>query len=335
MATVSVHPPKTPVTKGSLGIAKATVPNVCKMPGPPAPFVPTPLPNLGKSGDSAKDYSTGVKIEGQYVAIRGATFGSMGDIASKATGGGLISSNTHGPTKFISPGSLTVKIEGKGVHFLGEPMLNNCGASGSPPNAATMGGVDQLSAEEKAQIREEMRREELVCPSGNPGFPEHAWEEDAREPPGSTKDSIETLQSSNNPATKFEGDAAARNVADGDMTIPPRDRSSKVSRDPTEAEEKDGASGDDHKVFRHCTRQGCGHRAEVDHKTDTGQAEAKNVNRFDSFKQMRRNASIQRQTGASMTYKINGALKNSEYVKQQIEYAAKVVNLRVLVKVII
>src|SRR5262245_57956889 len=110
--TVGTHPPKTPVTKGSGAVAKNTTPNVCKMPGPPAPFVPSPLPNIGKSELSPKDYSKTVKIEGQTVAIRGATFGSIGDIASKATGGGLISANTHGPTKFVTPGSMTVKIEG-------------------------------------------------------------------------------------------------------------------------------------------------------------------------------------------------------------------------------
>jgi uncharacterized Zn-binding protein involved in type VI secretion len=143
MGTVSIHPPKTPCTKGSMGIAKATLPNICKMPGPPAPFVPTPLPNIGKSGDSPKDYSTTVKIEGNAVAIRGASFGSMGDIASKALGGGLISMNTHGPTKFVGPGSMTVKVEGKNVQLLGDPMLNNCGPSGSPPNSATLTGLDQ------------------------------------------------------------------------------------------------------------------------------------------------------------------------------------------------
>lgn len=141
--SVSIHPPKTPVTEGSRGTAKATLPNVCKMPGPPAPFVPAPLPNIGKSELSPKDYSSTVKIEGKKIAIRGATFESMGDMASKGTGGGLISANTHGPTKFISPGSMSVKIEGKAVHLKGEPMLNNCGPSGSPPNTgATMAGED-------------------------------------------------------------------------------------------------------------------------------------------------------------------------------------------------
>lgn len=120
------------------------------MPGPPAPFVPSPLPNIAKSGSSPTDYSNDVKIEGNAVAIRGATFESMGDMASKGTGGGLISANCHGPAKFITPGSLTVKIEGKNVHLLGEPMLNNCGANGSPPNTgATMTGLKQGDTEPK------------------------------------------------------------------------------------------------------------------------------------------------------------------------------------------
>lgn len=141
MPSVSIHPPKTPVTKGSTSIAAATVPNVCKMPGPPAPFVPTPLPNIGKSGMSPQGYSTTVKIEGQPVAIMGASFKSMGDVASKGTGGGMVSMNCEGPTKFIAPGSLTVKIQGKNVHLLSDVMSNNNGPAGSPPNAATLMGA--------------------------------------------------------------------------------------------------------------------------------------------------------------------------------------------------
>ncbi len=143
MPSVAVNPPKTPVTKGSKGIAAATIPNVCKMPPPPPPFVPTPLPNIGKSEKSPKDYSTSVKIEGHKVAIRGASFGSTGDMASKASGGGILSSNVEGPTKFLAPGSRNVQIEGKNVQFLGDQMLNNCGPSGSPANAATMEGETQ------------------------------------------------------------------------------------------------------------------------------------------------------------------------------------------------
>ena len=131
---VAIHPPLTPVTAGSNGIAAATLPNVCKMPGPPAPFVPTPLPNIARSGNNLQGGSSTVKIGGHAVVIRGATFGSTGDLASKATGGGIVSGNTHGPAKFIGPGSMTVKIEGKAVHLLGEPMTNN---NSNPPNAGT------------------------------------------------------------------------------------------------------------------------------------------------------------------------------------------------------
>jgi hypothetical protein len=42
---------------------------------------------------------------------------------------------------------MTVKIEGKNVHLLGDSMLNNCGPSGSPPNTgATMLGTDHASS---------------------------------------------------------------------------------------------------------------------------------------------------------------------------------------------
>lgn len=145
MPSVAINKPKTPVTKGSHGIAAATLPNICKMPPPPPPFAPTPLPNVGQSGKMPSGYSTTVKIEGHAVAITGATFGSSGDIASRATGGGIVSNNAEGPTKFLAPGSLDVQIEGKNVQLLGDQMLNNCGPSGSPPNSATLQGENQMS----------------------------------------------------------------------------------------------------------------------------------------------------------------------------------------------
>lgn len=151
MPSVAVNPPRTPVTKGSNGIAAATTPNICKMPPPPPPFLPTPLPNIGRSGLSPKGYTTTVKVEGKPVAVKGASFKSQGDMASKGTGGGIISSNTHGPTKFIGPGSFNVKFQGKTVQYLGDQMLNNCGPSGSPPNAATLAGVLQGPALVKSQ----------------------------------------------------------------------------------------------------------------------------------------------------------------------------------------
>jgi hypothetical protein len=123
--SVGVNPPKTPVTKGSSGMSAAVIPNICKMPGPPAPFVPTPLPNMGQSQNSPDGYTTTVTVEGQAVAIKGASFKSVGDIASQGTGGGLVSSMTQGMTKFIAPGSMTVKFEGGNVQLLGDFTTNN------------------------------------------------------------------------------------------------------------------------------------------------------------------------------------------------------------------
>jgi hypothetical protein len=137
MSGIGVNPPHTPVTEGSGGKAFATAPNVCKMPGPPAPFVPTPLPNLGTSGDTLTDGTTTVKFEGSKVAIKGSHFMSQpsGDVASQGTGGGLISSKTQGKTEWLAPGSLDVKAEGKNIQLLGDTTGNN---GGSPVNAATM-----------------------------------------------------------------------------------------------------------------------------------------------------------------------------------------------------
>jgi uncharacterized Zn-binding protein involved in type VI secretion len=146
--SVAVNPPKTPVTQGSGDKAAATLPNVCKMPGPPAPFVPTPLPNIGQSSDRLTDGTTTVKIEGHKVAIKGAYYMSMpsADVASQGTGGGILSSCVQGKTEFVAPGSMNVKAEGKNIQLLGDAMTNN----GSSKNTgATLPGNFQVSAAEQ------------------------------------------------------------------------------------------------------------------------------------------------------------------------------------------
>ena len=65
MISVGVNAPKTPITEGSMDMAPASLPNVCKMPGPPAPFVPSPLPNCGRSGDKLSKGTTKVLIVGK------------------------------------------------------------------------------------------------------------------------------------------------------------------------------------------------------------------------------------------------------------------------------
>jgi uncharacterized Zn-binding protein involved in type VI secretion len=139
---VAVNPPKTPVTDGSNDVATAATPNVCKMPGPPAPFITSPLPNVGKSGDGMKKGTTTVLIEGHKVAVEGTYYMSMGDIASKATGGGFVSATTHGKTEFTAPGSMDVKAQGKNVQLLGDAMTNN-----STNGGATVPGNVQATQE--------------------------------------------------------------------------------------------------------------------------------------------------------------------------------------------
>jgi len=145
MSTVGVNPPKTPVTEGSNDMAPATLPNVCKMPGPPAPFVPTPLPNIGMSSDRLTEATTTVKFEGNKVAIKGSYYMSQPspDVASQGTGGGIVSSTVQGKTEFVAPGSMTVKAEGKNIQLLGDAMTNN---GGSPANSGTMPGNQQPPA---------------------------------------------------------------------------------------------------------------------------------------------------------------------------------------------
>jgi len=125
-----------------MDMAPATLPNVCKMPGPPAPFVPTPLPNFGRSADRLKETTTTVKIEGKKVAIKGSYYMSQPspDVASQGTGGGIVSSKTQGKTEFVAPGSMNVKAEGKNIQLLGDAMTNN---GGSPANSGTMPGNQQ------------------------------------------------------------------------------------------------------------------------------------------------------------------------------------------------
>ena len=261
MGTVSVNPPKTPVTEGSNGVAAATLPNICKMPGPPAPFVPTPLPNIGKSAMSPKDYSTTVKFDGKAVAIQGSSFGSMGDIASKGTGGGLISMNCEGPTKFIGPGSLDVKVDGKAVQLLGDQMLNNCGPSGSPANAATMFGLLQ-------EAKAKNPGNDDVCGAGK-----HSEKTEKPEVPDAEKTPAGRLAAMAKTALtdgdKFEVKAAAHNIADGSITS-----GDQISRNPT-PEEKAAGNGDAQKIWAVCTV--CGHRREVDQATDKGNVEAKST----------------------------------------------------------
>lgn len=109
------------VHKGSGGM-NTVFPDVCKTPTPGGP-VPIPYPNIGTSGDTSQG-STSVKADGQMIMLKGATYSmSTGDEAGSA-GGGVMSSTIKGVCEFMMY-SFDVKVEGKNVCRMGDPLFHN------------------------------------------------------------------------------------------------------------------------------------------------------------------------------------------------------------------
>lgn len=129
-ATVSVNM-RTVVHASSNGICMG-FPDVCKTPGPPAPFVPIPYPNIAQSSDTAQG-STTVKCDGNPIMLEGSNFStSTGDEAGTA-GGGMVSNTTKGKAEF-QMFSFDVKIDGKKVpRLLDIMLLNKLSSPNTPP----------------------------------------------------------------------------------------------------------------------------------------------------------------------------------------------------------
>ena len=89
-------------------------PCVGKTPGPPAPFVPVPYPNVSKGNDTAKG-SKKVKAQNKPVALKNKSefSTSVGNEAATA-GGGIVTAKQKGKSKYYMY-SMDVKIEGKEV----------------------------------------------------------------------------------------------------------------------------------------------------------------------------------------------------------------------------
>ena len=109
------------VHKGSGGMSPV-FPDVCKTPTPGGP-VPIPYPNIGKSSDTSKGPKS-VKVNGEMPMAKGAKYStSTGDEAG-AAGGGVISGKNKGEAEFMLY-SFDVKIEGKNVCRMGDPLFQN------------------------------------------------------------------------------------------------------------------------------------------------------------------------------------------------------------------
>jgi hypothetical protein len=123
--TTTVNTPRTVVHAGSNGISVA-FPDVCKTPTPGGP-VPIPYANVAFSRHTTRG-SRRVKVDGKSIMLKGSKFAtSTGDEPGTA-GGGVMSNRIKGVAKFANY-SFDVKVEGKAVPRLLDPMQQNGNAS--------------------------------------------------------------------------------------------------------------------------------------------------------------------------------------------------------------
>ena len=107
--------------KGSGGMSMV-FPDVCKTPAPPAPFVPIPYPNIGKSSDTSQG-TTKVEADGNMVMVKGAKYQmSAGDEAGNI--GGMLSGVFKQECEYMMY-SFNVMLEGKNVCRMGDPLWHN------------------------------------------------------------------------------------------------------------------------------------------------------------------------------------------------------------------
>ena len=107
--------------KGSGGMSMV-FPDVCKTPTPGGP-VPIPYPNIGQATNTTKGTKK-VKVDGKMAMVKGAKYSmTSGDEAGTA-GGGVISGKIKGEAEYMMY-SFDVKLEGKNVCRLGDPLWHN------------------------------------------------------------------------------------------------------------------------------------------------------------------------------------------------------------------
>jgi uncharacterized protein DUF4150 len=112
------------VTDPSGSALSTNFPCVGKTPGPPAPFVPIPYPNISKGKDTEKG-SSKVSADGNEVALKNdSKFStSVGNEAATA-GGGLVTAKQKGKSNYFMY-SMDVKIEDKEVPRAFDIMAGN------------------------------------------------------------------------------------------------------------------------------------------------------------------------------------------------------------------
>jgi len=103
----------------SSGGMSVVFPDVCLTPAPP---VPVPYPNIGKSSDTTAG-TTSITADGSMVMIKGARYRvSAGDEAG--TAGGVLSGTFIQSCEFLMY-SFNVMLEGGNVCRMGDPLWHN------------------------------------------------------------------------------------------------------------------------------------------------------------------------------------------------------------------
>ncbi len=122
--------------KGSMGIAKSTIPDVCKTPSPGGP-VPIPYPIIISMSSDLKKGTKTVKVDGKKMAaIKGSELSRCSGDEPGTAGGVKSSTNMKEATWILY--SFDVKLEGKNACRLTDKMMMNHG------NTACLAGIQQV-----------------------------------------------------------------------------------------------------------------------------------------------------------------------------------------------
>lgn len=138
------------VVHQSSGGMSMAFPDVCKTPSPAGP-IPIPYPNVAMSSDTAMGSST-VKMDGNPIMLKDSNFKmSSGDEAGSA-GGGVASNTIKGKAEFVNF-SFDVKVDGKNVPRMLDPMIHNKQSSpNTPPFPELQGPVVVVVPDETTNV---------------------------------------------------------------------------------------------------------------------------------------------------------------------------------------
>ena len=130
-------------TQGGMCMAPGT--DVCKVPAPPAPPIPTPLPNIANCNQaSSGTCSQKVTIAQKPLLTKKSEIPmSSGDEAGSA--GGVVSGKIKGECTFVKF-SAKVKIEGQFVIF------QTCNTGQNGKNANAQGGMQMDPSQPKVKV---------------------------------------------------------------------------------------------------------------------------------------------------------------------------------------